>query len=136
MIAKVINQNAKRGTAMLTIVHEGRSYTRHCVATSNGWQGYVLDKDRAALSLQEQAWAQNEARLRSLGSTGGIVYAPKFMCAWTEGTCQEEYAKHIADDRSYWRSVIDYQQEALVKAEAEYAIRQAAQAARKAKTAA
>jgi hypothetical protein len=117
MKTKVINTN-KRGWAMLTIVHEGRSETRHCRIIDGRYQGYVLDADKNVLREMEALSRQASAALR----TGGIAsepYTANLFCLYDEGDTAASYGAHMKAELRRARDIGQRQHDEAAKMHAE-----------------
>lgn len=102
MKTRVISQN-KRGWAMITIVHDGRSETRHCRMIGESFQGYVLDDDKARLQELEALSRQTSVALRT-GGTHSEPYTASLFCLYAKGDTEAQYNAHI---KAEWRRARD-----------------------------
>lgn len=103
MKLRVISENKRRGTVMITIVHDGRSYTRHCKRAPGGFVGHLLDRERAILQIKQAASEVICAHLK-MGGISVSPYVPHLLVTYPDSSDSEEiiaaYRKHLeAEDR-------------------------------------
>ena len=121
MKVRVIN-TSKRGMGMLTIVRDGTSETRHCKPSDKHWTGYLLDAEKNALMIIEQASTIAGAKLASYG-VGMAVYRANLFCQYEVGS-EATYDSQCAREFDRARRITNEQATALEIARVEHARKQ------------
>lgn len=118
MKVTIIHQN-KRGNAMLTIVHDGISETRHCTPNGNErWRGHWLDTDKRVLQLLQAGSEEASRQLRRF-KIGMERYTMPDFCNYKQGEFEAPYTDQLGRELRKANQIIREQQTALAIKEAE-----------------
>lgn len=120
---------SKRG-AMITIVHDGISETRHCRTLTDGFQGFMLDADKTRLLAMEMLSRQTSVALR----TGGVIsepYIANLFCVYQKGDTSAKYAAMVMAETMRARAIFGRQKDEVARLHAEQEARRAKEQARK-----
>lgn len=124
-----VRSTSKKDTrAMLTIVHDGHSETRHCHKSGSGWNGWLLDRDKQKLQMLEVSSAELVHQIRMVGAVSKLYNANLLHLYQGGSTANESYKAHVQHEQHRAKQIIEKQRGELLIAEIKHAEREAEKA--------